>query len=92
MVFERIGQAFAGSQPRARCGILTEPGEKLSPECADPAIKAEMVVRLLKFRREAQARIDAGESREVIANDLHNDPSFDPIDPDAFEDEQIGTG
>ena len=51
MVFERIRQTFEDSQPCVQCGIPTELGEELSPECADPAIKAEMVVRVASIRR-----------------------------------------
>ena len=89
MVFERIKQAFEGSQPCVQCGIPTEPGEELCPGCADPAIKVEMVVRLVSIRREAQARIDAGESLEAVAHGLLNDPSFEQLDPDASEDERV---
>ena len=89
MVFERIKQAFEGSQPWVQCGIPTEPGEELCPGRADPAIKVEMVVRLVSIRREAQARIDAGESLEAVAHGLLNDPSFEQLDPDASEDERV---
>ena len=48
-----------------------------------------MVVRLVSIRREAQARIDAGESLETVAHGLLNDPSFEQLDPDASEDERV---
>ena len=89
MAFDRIRQAFEGSQPCAQCGIPTEPREELCPECADPVIKAEMVVRVVSIRRRAQERIDADESREHVAHGLLNDPSFEQLDTDASKGEQV---
>ena len=51
VVWERLAQAFEGCKPCTGCGGPAEPGEELYPTCADPAVEAEMVVRIVLQRR-----------------------------------------